>query len=140
MMTSTKVDSMMLKINWSQIKCLKDHLARQGYKAESEVLVMALYNKVDPTRTKVKFDKLENYIFDLENDPKLIGLFIFDVKNNKPLWSAKANDNEDLVEPLPTSGHSVIILDYKNMKQEQKDVWLEVMISSVQSYINNNKP
>jgi hypothetical protein len=135
-MTSTEVSNMMLRIDWSQVRGLKDHLARQGYKADSELIVMALYNKTEPTKTRIKFSQLQNYLFDLENDHNLTGLFVFDARNNKPLWSAKAADTTDVVEQKPTAGHSTVILDFKNMKPEQKDVWLEITISALQSYLN----
>jgi hypothetical protein len=129
---------MMLRIDWSQVRGLKDHLARQGYKADSELIVMALYHKIEPTKTRIKFSHLQNYLFELENDHNLTGLFVFDARNNKPLWSVKAAYTTEVVEQKPTAGHGTIILDFKNMKPEQKDVWLEITMSALQSYLNKS--
>ena len=130
------VNHMMLRINWTQIKGLKDHLARQGYKGESEILAMVLYRSNDPIRIKIKFSSIQEFLFELDGDQNITGIFLLDPKSNKPLWSAKAAEREESLESIPTSGHPTIVIDFKNMKEEQRKVWVDITESAIQSYLD----
>lgn len=128
---------MMLRINWTQVRGLKDHLARQGFHPESEILVMTLYgNHITPIKTRVKFEHLQNYLFEVEGDPNLTGVFVFDAKANKPLWSAKAAEREESLETIPSNGHANVVIDFKDMNPEQKQTWFDIMNAAVQSYVD----
>jgi len=129
----------MLRINWTQVKGLRDHLARQGFQPLSEILVMTLYRGSDPVRTKIKFEQLQSFLFECEGDNNLIGIFVLDAKSNKPLWSAKAAEREEALESIPTSGHASIVIEFKNMTAEQKQTWIDMMVSAVQSYVDNGE-
>jgi hypothetical protein len=136
----TRGIDMMLRINWTQVKGLKDHLARQGFYDESELMIMTLYrSNLDPIRTKISFSELQPFLFEAEGNPNLIGVFVFDAKNNKPLWSAKAAEREESLESVPSSGHSNIIDEFKNMSPEQKQIWIDVMIAAAQSHVDKEK-
>ena len=139
MTLSTKVSSMMLRINWTQVRGLRDHLARQGFHPTSEILVMTLYRGTDPIRTKIKFEQLQSFLFECEGDQNLIGVFVLDAKSNKPLWSAKAAEREEALETIPTSGHANVVLDFKNMTPEQKQIWIDMMTSAAQSYVDKGE-
>jgi hypothetical protein len=55
---------------------------------------MTLYRKnIDPVRTSINFSQLQSFLFEIEGDQNLIGIFVLD-KNNKPLWSARAAERE----------------------------------------------
>ena len=125
----------MLKINWSQIKNLQAHLARQGFHPESEILAMIIFKKNETAKHKVKFGQLQEFLFTLEGDPSIVGIFLFDTTVNKPLWSAKLEERKDSIETIPSSGHNTIISEFKNMRPEQKDVWLDITIASIQNYL-----
>ncbi len=129
----------MLRINWTQVKGLKDHLARQGFNPTSEILVMTLYKGTDPIRTKIRFEQLQGFLFDCEGNQTLIGIFVLDAKTNKPLWSAKAAEREESLESIPTSGHANVVVEFKNMTPEQKQIWLDMMTSAVQSYVDKGE-
>lgn len=129
----------MLRINWTQVKGLRDHLARQGFQPASEILVMTLFRGSDPVRTKIPFEQLQSFLFECEGDNNLIGIFVLDAKSNKPLWSAKAAEREEALESIPTSGHASIVIEFKNMTAEQKQTWIDMMISAVQSYVDNGE-
>lgn len=133
---SIRVNDMLLRINWTQIRGLKEHLARQGFHPESELMIMTLYRGVDPVKTRIKFENLQNFLFEIDADPNLIGVFVFDSKSNKPLWSAKAAEREESLESIPTSGHPTIVTEFKNMKAEQKQVWIDITTSAIQSYLD----
>lgn len=139
MIPSTKVSSMMLRINWTAVKGLNDHLARQGFSATSEIMVMTLYKGTDPIRTKIKFEQLQNFLFECEGNQNLIGIFVLDAKSNKPLWSAKAAERKEALETIPTSGHANIVIDFKNMIPEQKQIWIDMMTSAAQSYMDRHE-
>ena len=128
---------MMLRLNWSQIRGLRDHLARQGFGNESELMIMTLYKNTEPIKSKVKFDQLEQYLFDVDSNTGLIGVYIFDLKSNKPLWSAKAAERQECLESMPTSGHPSIVSEFKNMSPEQKQVWIDITSAAITSYLNN---
>lgn len=130
----------MLRINWSQIKGLKEHLARQGFQPESELLVMTLFKKnIDPVRMRVNIAQLEGYLFEVEQEPNLIGIFVLNGKNNKPLWSARAAERENSLETIPTSGHSNIVTEFKNMNPEQKQTWVDILTSAAQTFIDKEE-
>lgn len=139
MTPSIKVSNMMLRINWTQVTGLKEHLARQGFHPSSEILVMTLYKGTDPTRTKIRFDQLQSFLFEAEGDRNLIGIFVLDAKSNKPLWSAKAAEREESLESIPTSGHANIVIEFKNMNAEQKRIWIDMMISALQTYVDKGE-
>lgn len=137
---STRGIDMMLRINWTQVRGLKDHLARNGFHDESELMVMLLYrSNIDPVKTRINFSQLQSFLFEAEGDQNLIGVFVFDAKNNKPLWSAKAAEREESLESVPSSGHPNIINEFKNMSQEQKQTWIDIMVASAQSYVDKEK-
>ncbi len=128
---------MILRIDWAQVRGLKDHLARQGFHAESELVVMTLYrNNIDPVKTRVILSQLQTFLFEVEGDPNLIGIFILDAKNSKALWSAKAAEREESLESIPSTGHSNVVTDFKNMSPEQKQIWIDIMTSAAQSYVD----
>ncbi len=128
---------MMLRLDWSQIRGLRDHLARQGFGDESELMIMTLYNKSEPIKIKIKFEQLEHYLFDVDSNPALTGVFIFDLKSNKPLWSAKAAERQECLESMPTSGHPSIVSEFKNMSPEQKQVWIDITSAAIASYLDS---
>ncbi len=131
---------MMLRINWTQVRGLKEHLARQGFYEESELMVMTLYrSNIDPVKTRIAFSQLQNFLFEAEGDPNLIGVFVFDAKNNKPLWSAKAAEREESLESIPPSGHPNIVTEFKNMSPEQKQIWIDVMTAAAQSFVDKDR-
>jgi hypothetical protein len=111
------------------------HLARQGFSAESEILAMIVYKKNETTKHKIKFVQLQEFLFTLEGDPSIVGIFLFDTNINKPLWSAKLAERKDSIETIPSSGHPTIVSEFKNMRPEQKDVWLDITIASIQNYL-----
>lgn len=136
MIRSTKDFDMMLKINWTQVRGLKEHLARQGFFDTTELLIMTLYkSNVDPIKMRIPFSQLQNYIFEVQGNPSLTGVFVFDAKN-KPLWAARVAEREEALEAVPSSGHSNIVTDYKDMSPEQRQVWIDIMLSAVQSYVD----
>jgi|SoiMethySBSTD1v2_1073268.scaffolds.fasta_scaffold91442_7 hypothetical protein len=139
MIHSTEVSSMMLHIDWTQVRGLKDHLARQGFISTSEILVMTLYKGTDPVRTKIKFEQLQSFLFECEGDPKLIGIYVLDAKSNKPLWSAKAAERGESLESIPTSGHASVVIEFKDMTPEQKQIWIDMMTSATQSYVDRGE-
>jgi len=131
---------MMLRIDWTQIRGLKDHLARNGFYDESELMVMLLYrSNLDPVKTRINFSQLQSFLFEAEGDHNLIGVFVFDAKNNKPLWSAKAAEREESLESVPSTGHQNIVNEFKNMSQEQKQTWIDIMVAAAQSYVDKEK-
>lgn len=129
---------MMLRLNWSEIRGLKDHLARQGFGSESELMIMTLYRNTEPIKAKVRFNQLETYLFEIDSNQNLIGVFIFDLKSNKPLWSAKAAERKESLESMPISGHPSIVLDFKNMSPAQKQVWIDITSAAITSHISND--
>jgi hypothetical protein len=134
-----EIAMMGIRINWTQVRGLSDHLARQGFHPTSDILVMTLYKGTDPIRTKIKFEQLQTFLFDCESNMNLIGIFVLDAKTNKPLWSAKAAEREEALESIPTSGHANVVIEFKNMTAEQKQIWIDMMISAVQSYVNKGE-
>src|SRR5690606_40750058 len=112
---STMDSDMMLHINWSQVKGLVEHLARKGFQPESDILAMVLFrdNEKTPTKVTVKLDALQEFLFRVDSDPKVIGVFLFDTTINKPLWSAQAAEKAEKLEAIPNSGHPSIISEFK---------------------------
>lgn len=140
MIPSTKVSDMMLRINWSQIKGLKEHLARQGFQPESELMVMTLFKKnIDSVRMRINISQLESYLFEIEQEPNLIGIFVLNGKNNRPLWSARAAERENSLETIPLSGHGNVVVEFKNMSPEQKQPWIDILTSAAQTFIDKDQ-
>jgi len=127
---------MMLRINWTQVRGLKEHLARQGFLPDSDILAMILYKSAEPSKLKIKFEKLQEFLFDLDGDANVVGIFLFDTTINKPLWSAKAAERQEALETIPVSGHPTVITEFKNMNAEQKQVWIDITVASIQSALN----
>ena len=130
---------MMLRINWIEVRGLQDHLCRMGFQPTSEVLVMTLYKGTEPVRTKIKLEQLQGFLFESAGNQNLIGIFVLDSRSNKPLWSAKAAEREESLETIPTSGHANIVIEFKGMTPEQKQVWIDMMTSAAQSYVDRGE-
>ena len=129
----------MLRIDWNSVRGLKDHLARQGFHPESEIFVMTLYRKSDPVRVKIKLEQLQTCLFEIQGDANLTGIFVLDVKSNKPLWSARAAEREEALESIPTTGHANVVVEYKNMNPENRQVWIDIMVAAAQSFVDGDK-
>jgi hypothetical protein len=125
----------MLRINWSQIKTLQTHLARQGFQPETEVLAIVMFKKNETVKNKIEFGKLQEFLFSLEGDSTVTGIFLFDVAMKRPLWSAKIAERKDSLEVIPNSGHPTIVSEFKNLSPQQKDVWLDITLASIMNYL-----
>lgn len=130
----------MIKINWSQVKNLKTHLLRQGFTKETELLVMVFYSQnIDSQKLKVQLDKIDNVLFTIESNPQVTGVFVFDVDAKKPLWRVREQEIMDSLESIPSSGHRNIVRDFASMPSEQKDVWIEICLASLQQHLANSE-
>ena len=128
----------MLKIDWTQVKNLKDHLVRQGYTDDTDVAVMIVYrNKTESQQAKIKLGTLEKLLFEICNNSNIVGFYLFDAELKRPLWKIKEETNKNSVEPIPSSGHPSIIRDFKSMSPEQREVWLQMTLASLNQYITN---
>jgi hypothetical protein len=130
----------MIKINWSQIKNLKSLLLRQGYTDESDVMVMIMYrHHMESQRTSVKLAKLDQLLFDIESNPRVVGIYLFDSEFKKPLWRMREMNHQDLLENTPLSGHPSVLKEFTNMVPEQRDVWVEIALAQASKYLTTHE-
>lgn len=129
----------MIKIDWTQIKDLKKNLGSRGYHENTEVMMMVLYQaKNTSKKIKLKLADLDQTLYTLGSDREVIGLFIFDIHCKKPLWRVLETPRvPGDIEKIPTSGHAIIIRDFDDMSREQRSVWMDIMMASIQEYLSN---
>lgn len=129
----------MIKIDWTQIKDLKKSLSSRGYQSDTEVMMMVLYQaKNTSKKIKLKLADLDQALYTLGSDHEVIGLFIFDIHCKKPLWRVLETPRiPGDIEKIPTSGHALIVEDFGDMSREQRSVWMEIVMASIQEYLSN---
>ena len=128
----------MLKIDWAQVKNLRAHLKRQGYTDESDVAIMILYRgNNESQRLKIKLKALEEILFEVGARPEVTGFYLFDAELKKPLWKLKEVDHSSSLESIPSSGHPSVILDFKSMTPDQRNVWVDMTTASIEQYVEN---
>lgn len=136
----------MLKINWSQLKDVQNQLLRQGFKNNSNFIVRVVFKKGTPDSYDVHLKDICVFIFNLDIDPNISGVYLYDETGKNPIWMQKAasTSNKANEEVAPT-GHSFIVQEFAHMDPEQKRIWVEVTAAQAAAYIADgdskwNKP
>ena len=126
----------MIRINWAQIRSLKSLLLGQGFDATSDLMVLVFHrNQADSQKIKVALSNLDKCLFELESDPHIIGIYVFDSEVQRPLFRQREIENLNSIEIVPSSGHTSIIVDFKNMMPDQRDVWVEMTLASISNFL-----
>ena len=128
---------MMIKIDWTQIKELKESLTSQGFNEHTILTIIVFYkgnNKAGKAKTTLGM--LENTLFDLESDDAVTGICIFDEDSKRPFLKIRPQANTDGKEIIPSSGHSGVIEDFDSMSPEQKRVWVDITEAAIRQHTN----
>lgn len=128
---------MMIKIDWTQIKELKQSLISQGFNEQAILTIVISYQNISKVgKVQTELCMLENALFDLESDERVTGIYIFDEDGKRPFLRIRQQANTEGVEVIPSSGHSGIIKDFSCMDREQRKVWVDITEAAIRQHIN----
>lgn len=127
----------MIRIDWDEVELVKTKLFRSGAADTFEMVIIIFYD------TKSKCDKLpvmlgdlEEALFELSGDENIKGLFLYDIEMKQPYLKCEKLSHVNAIETVPDSGHLNVLSDFGNMTSEGRDVWLEIMMSELQHYMD----
>lgn len=127
----------MIRINWTEVEATKAKLLREGASDAFELVVIVFYyTKSKCEKTKIRLDQLERFLFDLEDNQDIKGIFLYDIEMKKPYLKCEEPNHVSALETVPNSGHPNVLLDFNKMSPEARDVWLEIAVSNTQHYLD----
>lgn len=127
----------MIKINWNEVEATKTKLFRDGATKDFALVVIILYNsKSECQRENITLKELEQFLFDIGSDQDVKGVFLYDLEMKKPYFKCEEPDRVNVFESVPNSGHSNVLVEFKEMLPEARDVWTEIAIANAQHYIS----
>lgn len=125
----------MIKIDWSEVEATKDRLLRSGMTDSYEMMIIVFYHdKLGCDKIQIRLANLEQALFDIGSDENVKGIFLYDVTMRKPFFKCQEPDRVSALEAVPNSGHPNVLLDFRDMSPEARDVWLEIAIAQEQHY------
>lgn len=128
----------MIRINWDEVEATKAKLFREGATEAFEMVVVVLYHtRSECDKIQIRLGQLEKSLFDLGDDNNVRGVFLFDVAMKHPYLKCEEPERANHLETVPNSGHPNILLDFKSMSPEGRDVWVEIALSRLQHYISH---
>lgn len=127
----------MIRINWDEVELVKTKLFRSGATDAFEMMIIIFFNtKSRCDKRPVTLGDLEKTLFDLSGDENIKGLFLYDIAVKQPYLKCEKLSHVNAVETVPDSGHLNVLSDFGNMTSEGRDVWMEIMMSELQHYMD----
>jgi len=127
----------MIKINWSEVDNLKTILMQQGQTEAFEMVVVVLYStKSSCDKVQVKLGSLEESLFSIGGDRNVRGILLYDIEMKRPYLRFCEEARVNTLETVSGSGHPNLILEFKNMTSEARDVWVEITMSRLQHFLS----
>jgi hypothetical protein len=126
---------MALKINWKKIARMRQILKDRDYPSDADVTITLVTKKHSIHKKTVKVSELMTSLWEMDSPPankEIIGFAITDSNHNILFKHRKYSGNEEI--PSSISGHGEVLKNWNNLTTEQKNIYLEIAISFIQSY------
>lgn len=125
---------MIMHINWQKIKKLHADLIKDGWKDEDPLLFIMILKNGSPRKSVILFKDLLNFFWQLTELNKIeIAAMVIQDKEGKILYRHKQIDGN---EEIPIGGNINIVKNWKTFSDEQKETYLRILISQINSYDN----
>lgn len=125
---------MIMHINWQKIKKLHADLIKDGWKDEDPLLFIMILKNGQPRKSVILFKDLLNFFWSLTESNKIeIAAMVIQDKEGKILYRHKQVDGN---EEIPIGGNVNIVKNWTAFSDEQKETYLRILISQINSYDN----
>jgi hypothetical protein len=130
----------MIRINWDEVEATKAKLFREGATEAFEMVIVVLYHtRSECDKIQIRLGQLERSLFDIGDNNNVRGIFLFDVGMKHPYLKCEEASRASHLETVANSGHPNILLDFKSMSVEGRDVWVEIALARLQHYISHQE-
>jgi hypothetical protein len=125
---------MIMHVNWQKIKKLHADLISQGWKDEDPLLFIMILRNGSPKKSVVIFRELMSFFWSLTESKKFeIAAMVIQDKEGKILYRHQHLEGN---EEIPLGGNVNVIKNWKSFTDEQKEIYLRILISQINAYDN----
>jgi hypothetical protein len=122
-----------LKVNWKKINEIKEDLVNKGFLDDTKLRVMILHYDGDYKKTNIQFKDFLQFMWSLSDSKELdiAGLVITDEEGSILYRHKRITECQ---EEVPNTGNPYVVKNWNKFSKEQKNTYLTILISQLQSY------